>query len=115
MTCLLLAITQESVDVPHTQVSTITLLDEMLSQQTTTTMQSQALGPLPDSQFILSNQPVQRPQTLTTSTKTGRAAATARKRPPATKKPPPTKKPRTTKKSANQQCEGTSTSNVATL
>ena len=106
--------TQKSVDVLDTQGSTITLLDEMLSQQTTTTMQTQALRPFPDSQFILSNQPVQRPQTLTTS-KAGRAAATTRKRPPATKKPPPTNKPRSTKKSANQQCEGTSTSNVATL
>jgi hypothetical protein len=95
----------------------MSLLDEMLSQQTTqaTTMQSQELGQLPNSQFILSNQHVQRPQTLTTSTKAGRAAATARKRPPATKKAPPAKKPRATKKSGNHQSEGTSTSNVPTL
>jgi hypothetical protein len=37
---------------------------------------------------MLSNQPVQRPQPLTTSTKAGREAASARKRPPAPKKPP---------------------------
>jgi hypothetical protein len=42
-------------------------------------MQSQAIGALPDSQFILNNQPVERPQTLTTSAKAGRKAATVRR------------------------------------
>jgi hypothetical protein len=42
-------------------------------------MQSQAIGALPDSQFILNNQPVERPQTLTTSAKAGRKAAIVRR------------------------------------
>ena len=74
-------------------------------------MQSQAMGPSPDSQFILTNQPVQRPQPLTTSTKAGKAAI-ARKRKLATQKNDgegAKKKSRATKKSANNQSEGAST------
>jgi hypothetical protein len=43
-------------------------------------MQSQVFGPLPDSQFIATNQPVERPQPLTTCTKAGKKAATTTKR-----------------------------------
>ena len=75
-------------------------------------MQSQAMGPLPDSQLILTNQPLQRPQPLTTSTKAGKAAAITRKRKPATQKNEvgdAKKKSRATKKSANNLSEGAST------
>jgi hypothetical protein len=45
---------------------------------------SQPQGPLPDPTFILSNQPVQRPTPLNTSTVAGRAAL-AKKRKGSTK------------------------------
>jgi hypothetical protein len=45
-----------------------------VTQETHESSLSQPQGPLPDPSFILSNQPVQRPTPLTTSTVAGRAA-----------------------------------------
>lgn len=85
-------------------------------------MQSQAIGPLPDSQFIQNNRPVERPQTLTTCTKAGRKATTGTKRKPPAKKTDeggPKKKSRATRKSGNLgqegHQEGTSNSYVPSL
>ncbi|CAO2201080.1 unnamed protein product [Urochloa humidicola] len=77
-------ISLENAAATMTQAST-TLLIEMLSQQTQSTMLSQPHGPLPDSQYIISNQPTVRPIPLTTSTKAGKAA-TNRKRKVSTNK-----------------------------
>jgi hypothetical protein len=48
-------------------------------QETATTIQTRPCGPLPDSDFTFSNQPVARPVPLTTSTK-GREAASKKGR-----------------------------------
>lgn len=48
-------------------------------------MLSQINGPLPDSDYIMSNQPVARPVPLTTNTKAGRAASTQKRKEPTSK------------------------------
>ncbi|KAG0515116.1 hypothetical protein BDA96_10G251600 [Sorghum bicolor] len=59
--------------VEMTQASS-SVLSEMLGEETHESSLSQPQGPLPDPIFIMSNQPVQRPTPLTTSTAAGRAA-----------------------------------------
>ena len=69
---------------------------------------SQPQGPLPDPTFILSNQPVQRPTPLNTSTVAGRAAL-AKKRKASTRAKTSSKKTKaSTSKSSNiaSQVEG---------
>ncbi|WVZ99234.1 hypothetical protein U9M48_044563 [Paspalum notatum var. saurae] len=66
-------------ETPRTQ-DTTSLLSQMLQEKSHCTSQSQPLGPLPDSEFISSNQPVARPIPLNTSTKAGRAAATKKRK-----------------------------------
>ena len=48
-------------------------------QDTQATTVSSSKGPLPDNEFIMTNQPVERPHALTTCTKAGKVAA-AKKR-----------------------------------
>ena len=75
-----------------------------------------------NSQFILNNQPLERPQTLTTCTKAGRKVAAGTKRKPPTRKTDVggvKKKSRATRKSGNLEQEGhhegTNNSNVPSL
>jgi hypothetical protein len=56
-----------------------------MSQETQSSMLSQPTGPLPDSGFILTNQPIPRSVPLTTCTKQGKAAATKERKPPTRK------------------------------
>ena len=55
-------------------------------QETQTSTISTNVGPLPDNEFIMINQPVQRPIALTTCTKAGKAA-TVKKRKASTSTP----------------------------
>ena len=48
-------------------------------QDTQASAVSNSFGRLPDNEFIMTNQPVERPHALTTCTKTGKAAAKKRK------------------------------------
>ncbi|CAL4952117.1 unnamed protein product [Urochloa decumbens] len=82
------------------------LSSTMVSQMVTESSQSRSIGgqPLPDSAFILSNIPAERPLPPTTATKMGRARATKRKEAPtAPKKATTTKKAKAPKKGASGQ------------
>lgn len=80
------------------------------TQETLESSLSQPQGPLPDPTFILSNQPVQRPSPLNTSTVAGRAAL-AKKRKASTGAKTSSKKTkastsRSSKRSSQVQEEG---------
>ncbi|CAL5070460.1 unnamed protein product [Urochloa decumbens] len=85
--------TQPPSVVDMTQAST-TMLSQMLGEETEESLLSQPQGPLPDPTFILSNQLVQRPTPLNTSTLAGKAAL-AKKRKASTKQNPSSKKTKT--------------------
>ena len=55
-------------------------------RETQTSNVSTAIGPLPDNEFIMTNQPLQRPSALTTCAKAGKVA-TIKKRKASTSAP----------------------------